>query len=843
QGPTQPVQPPTSKPAVQSSCLVVFLGIFIAAGVFLTIFFWPHPSANQHSIDAHLVSPPFIGSNTMLYGEYFTPDEVLIISIDQSFNAVAQGAKHQATMNLAGLTSSQTPQDQTNEGFRLTVGKNGIFTTPIWVSNSWMAGSQHKIFIYDQQFKLLKTIAFNATQRTFQASLQGCATNAITIGPVLEDATKPATTSVALCTTGNGPVTWSAQANAPWLTLPQNGQVQAPARGSLLLQASAKGLQPGSYKTTLNLSSKESRVTVTLDVYFSVLKKGTNTKPSPTPVTSHAGVIPEVQPHVSCLSVDQNTLSFSALERQKNMLYHALLLSNCGDTGTWSGTVKTDNGQSWLQIGAAPSVLAPGGNKDIAIDVSSANLTQGSYKGHVQFWMGKESRQIDVTFTVYKQPQTSCLNVSPQSLLLRGVSGQNSVDSRVFLANCGAAGRWTGSVQTNDYTNWLTIATGKHTLKEGELQPIDLNASALQLWPGVYTARIILREGMSTVQINVTFVVEAPCFRVSSRPLFFHTREGDDSPTAQSIWIENCGTRGAWYASAITNNGADWLHIDQSNGLLKAGGVQQISVSVSNDHVKGGIYTGQILIATGPTLSVIPVTFFVQPPHPPRDCISVSDSELDFTVTQGQGESDAQTLTIGNCGSKGRWNASVGDDVSWLHLSSTGNFLQSQQDNTIQITTSGAKLKKGTYEAHVRFTLGTSSRTVTIHLTVQPPAIVTCIRADTPSISLTGYLNSHELVLTDQVKPQIQVDNCGDAGDWNIQFAQSDDPTSWLHLGKTTGALDKHRGDTIPFTVSSKGVTPGCSYTITLIATITTANGEQDSTQITVTLNIMSPPE
>jgi hypothetical protein len=845
QGAVQPPPPPSvPRPSIRPPCLVTIIIVFVAVGAFFVLFFWPHPLKSV-PLDAHLVSPPFIGSNAMLYGEYFTPDEVLIVSVDQSFDSVAQSSPSHMLMSLNGLQSSQAQQDQTNEGHRLIVGKNGAFTIPVWVSTGWTAGSEHKIFIYNQQFKLLKTVSFNAAQRTLDASLQGCTTNAITIGPVLEGTTKPVTTSVTLCTTGDGPVTWSAQASASWLHVPSNGLIQAPTRNILPLQASAKGLQPGTYKTILNLSSRESKVTVVLDVSFSVLKKGTNLKflTLRAPVTASGEAIPIVKPNISCLSLDQSTLSFSALEQQPNNLYHPLVLSNCGDMGTWSGAVQTDNGQSWLQIGTTSGILASGTNREITVNASSANLRQGNYKGHIQFKIGTQSSQINVIFTVYKKALTSCINVSPQSLFLNGIAGQSSVNARVFLANCGAAGHWAGNVQTNDYTNWLTIATGQHMLKEGELQPIDFNASALQLGPGVYTARVSLIEGSSTVQIAVQFMVEAPCFHITSRPLFFTAIEGSANPASQTIRIENCGTSGAWYASTSTNNGTDWLHVDTSDGTLNAKGVQQITVSISNDQVKRGVYTGQILIATGPILSVIPVTFLVRPSDRPRnDCLTVSNSDLDFTVTQGQGESDPQALTIGNCSDhKGRWHAIVADNSSWLHLSSQGDLLESQQTSTIQITASGAKLKTGTHQSSITFTLGTSLSTVEIHLTVQPPAIITCIKSDSPSISLTLNLSPGEVRIEsaqDTAKSQIKIDNCGDAGNWNMQLVQTEEITDWLHLEKTQGALDRNQGDTIPFTAFSYGLDIG-SYTATVQATITTANGAQDSVQIPVTLNVV----
>ncbi len=179
--------------------------------------------------------------------------------------------------------------------------------------------------------------------------------------------------------------------------------------------------------------------------------------------------------------------------------------------------------------------------------------------------------------------------------------------------------------------------------------------------------------------------------------------------------ITNCGSTNSWYASASTDDGADWLTINKTYGQLPTNASQRIAVIVSGAQLHKGTYTGHILFIMGASTTTVRVTFIVA--DKPL-CISPNTDSLEFTSFQGENP-DPQVVTIGNCGStQGTWTSSV-NGTAWIGTDPPSGDLKSQEAQDIRVSLSSKQLPVGTYRGRITFSMGSNSRDVQILLTIK----------------------------------------------------------------------------------------------------------------------------
>ncbi len=822
-------------------CLVVVVVSSILASIIIAIMiaFFPqtHPSSSPF---AELIGAPILGKTMVLHGGNFVPGEIVTYTIDVRLGASPQGnalAGPSHGMNTNALLFAPHPVQSPTLQHK-TVGSDGAFNATIFIDPSWPASSTHTVYVYNQDSKLIRSLPFTVVVLIAQTGLVGCVSGAdpIILGPISEGSNQRGSKTITLCTTGSGLVDWTARWDQQWLQLDHSGQITAPQHGQVTFSASANGLKPGSYTTPVIFSSQQSSVKVLLSVTLVILKKASSVNTS--------------LPGTACVSATPQSLSFANTAMQSNTLLQRVTLNNCGNAVTWSASVSTNDGKQWLGINSSRGTLQSGGLQDIIIAASSANLPPGTFTGHVNFNMGSSNGEVQVTFKVRPPPQAPpCINVNSQPLIFMGFAGQSDPSSQqVTLANCGAAGHWAASIVTDDGVNWLNINPAGGDLKEGGTQQVSVIVSSTPLLAnkGTYRGTITFAMGSSIVTVNVTFIVKPQCIRAGPQSLLFESTAGQGDPSPQSVTIANCGAGGKWFGSVSTNDGANWLNINQSSSNLNVGIAQGIAVNVSGAQLSPGIYTGQVLFAVGSSTAAVRVTFIVKQP---KQCISVNTDALNFTSIQDQGDPEPQTVTIGPCGGTGIWSSSISTDngAPWISTGSSGGELKGGTFQDISIRLSTVGLSVGKHVGYITFSIGSSSKNVKITLLVQPRLSTACISPAQRSLTFTSIavVNSATSGTNSiqESRPGSQTEgitNCGDTGSWSVPVPSvTDDGVNWLGVKSVRGDLQAGESTGVAVTVDSNSLKAG-TYTATIPFIITTKAGATATARVGVTLTVSS---
>jgi len=301
-----------------------------------------------------------------------------------------------------------------------------------------------------------------------------------------------------------------------------------------------------------------------------------------------------------------------------------------------------------------------------------------------------------------------------------------------------------------------------------------------------------------------------PVIGVSSPSFSFSARQGEGSPTMQTLTVTNIGQGTLnWNATAT----AAWLTLGPASG--KDTGA--ITVTATAGSLPIGIYNATItLSAAGATAVTIPVNLTVEAaPIPPT--IGTSPATLSFTAVQGGSISSSQTVSISNTGG-GLLSWLASEDASWLGISPTSGT----GNGSVTVTTTPGSLTAGTYNTLVTINAANAaSVSIPISLTVTAPS--TTVVLSPSSLIFSGVQGG--------TNPAGQTVVVNSNGNWTVG---SNAP--WLTLSPASGngngsiaanvALSSAVVGTnnATITVTSGGVTRTISATLTLSAASLTAS-------------------
>ncbi|HEY6886160.1 MAG TPA: choice-of-anchor D domain-containing protein, partial [Solirubrobacter sp.] len=543
-----------------------------------------------------------------------------------------------------------------------------------------------------------------------------------------EGGSNPASKTVSVSNSGGGSLSFTASADAAWLSV-------TPASGSapkdLTVSADLAGRQAGTYTghVTVDAGAGGTKtVTVTLTVA------------APPPA----------------LSVSASTLSFSATRGAANPATQSFSVTNAGG-GTLSYSASDD--AAWL----AETPAAGSAPQSVTASVDTSGLASGSYTGHVTVDAGAAgTKTVTVTLTVVEPP--AVLSVSPASLSFSGTEGaSNPASKTVTVSNTGGGSL---SFTTASDAAWLSVTPASGSA------PRDLAVSAdlAGRQAGTYTGHVTIDAGAAgtkTVTVTLTVAAPPPALAVSTSTLSFTATRGAANPATQSFTISNSG--GGSLAYALSDD-AGWLSEAPATGSAP----QSVTTSVDTTGLASGSYTKHITVDAGAAgTKTLTVTLTVA--DPPA-ALAVSTSALSFSATRGAANPATQSLTISNTGG-GTLSYTASDDAAWLsETPATGTAPQSV---TAAVDTSG--LASGSYTAHVTVDAGAAgTKTVTVTLTVaDPPPALALSATDLAFSGTQGSANPASKTVT--------VTNTGGG---TLSFTASSD-AAWLTVTPGSGTAPK----------------------------------------------------
>src|SRR5205807_2353433 len=109
----------------------------------------------------------------------------------------------------------------------------------------------------------------------------------------------------------------------------------------------------------------------------SVLQVANPTPSSETPTTSPNPITTLISR--PCIHVDQSSLQFAGVAGQSDPVAQTVILTNCGDSGTWSGSPVTSGGANWLSVSPGGGSLNNGATQPVTVTASNlgAHLAAG----------------------------------------------------------------------------------------------------------------------------------------------------------------------------------------------------------------------------------------------------------------------------------------------------------------------------------------------------------------------------------------------------------------------------------------------------------------------------------
>ena len=808
------------------SVLMAMVGVVVIGGL-SALFLLPLLRGHAQSPAATLLLNGSVvpGGSIAIQGRNFTPGGTITFTIDGQAASAASGtlatqAHLPVTASAAAL--AQVVQQVTyarSTGSAIVVKSDGSFEMTVQINPNWPIGSSHVLVAREQssgQQARLTIVIPHPAQLTSCASATGV--TSLVLGPVTEGQAQPVSTGFTLCTQGSGIVQWTASWNrqqTKWLTVEQNGSIQAPLSKPLTISASASGLKAGSYNALVTFTDQQG-LKVALQVTLLVRPAGAT----------------------ACLNTSQQSLTFSAVQGLASPATQQVTLTNCGTSGSWTATAHTDDGAHWLNVSPASGQLNAKASSAVSVAVASSALAQGIYTGQVTVKAGSGIAVVNVTLNVQPSPKSpSCMSVAPQALTFSATQGQgNPAAQMVTIGDCGPAANWSATASTADGANWLTVNPARGNLSTNTSDNVFIAVSGAGLQTGTYTGQVTLKMGSSTQTVSVSFTLvqqqPKPCLQASSTALPFTATQGQGDPAPQTVTLTNCGPNGSW--SASTANNSSWLTISPANSSLSAGAAQSVTISASIAGLRAGTYSDSISFAlttsSGATRQTVSVTLTVQPPPP---CISASPGSLAFTGTQGQADPAAQTVMLTNCGADGSWSASATN--SWLAINPSSSTLSASASQRVSVGVSLAGLKAGTYTDTITFTITTSTGTnqaaVSVTLTVQSPP-PPCLQISSGSLTFSATQGQ-----SDPTPQSVTLTNCGADGSWSASTANG---SSWLNISPANSALSAGTAQGVTVSPSIANLSAN-TYTDTITFTLTNSGGTTQQT-VTVSLTVLPPP-
>ncbi len=277
---------------------------------------------------------------------------------------------------------------------------------------------------------------------------------------------------------------WTANANASWLTVSPGSGTIARETDQLTVSVNASGLAAGNYRASLVIATSGGR------------KGSTTSVPVTLTVTSEA-VAPAI-------GLSPTSLSFSGIAGGTNPAAKTISVSNTGGgTLTWTAS---DNA-SWLT--ASPTSGTNSGSVTVGVNLSG--VPAGTYSGVVTISAtGATTKTVPVSLTVAAATTSGgTIGFSPTALTFTGtVGGTNPTAKTVGVTNPGGG---TLSWTVGDNAGWLSVSpTSGTTTTETDQLTASVNLSGLAA--GTYNGVITIAATGATnspQQIPVTLTLTA----------------------------------------------------------------------------------------------------------------------------------------------------------------------------------------------------------------------------------------------------------------------------------------------------------------------------------------------
>src|SRR5713226_5175881 len=293
---------------------------------------------------------------------------------------------------------------------------------------------------------------------------------------------------VTITNSGGSPLKWSTSitlfANSSWLSAVPTGGTIAPGQtGKATINVTTSKLTPGTYAGQITLKGLDTN--------------GSAAPGSPQTVTVNL----VIQPPCAISQPSSGALSFSAVQGAANPTPQTVTFMGVGAC-TWPVTWSTNvsSAANWLTVTKTNSIMGTGQSGSIAVAVTLAGLSAGTYQRTVSISAtdasGAAIQGSPQPFTVTLTILPPCTLSSQASLAFAVAQGQTATAQTVAVSETGTCARpvsWTATAGQS----WLVLAAASGT-DSGGGSALSVNVTTANLVPGTYTGTITIAATDST---------------------------------------------------------------------------------------------------------------------------------------------------------------------------------------------------------------------------------------------------------------------------------------------------------------------------------------------------------
>ncbi len=305
----------------------------------------------------------------------------------------------------------------------------------------------------------------------------------------------------------------------------------------------------------------------------------------------------------------------------------------------------------------------------------------------------------------------------------------------------------------------------------------------------------------------------AETITVAPTSLSFSYNVGASVPASQPLAVST-SDNAAYSASALTNDGRQWLLLNPATGATPG----TINVSVNPVGLNPGPYSGTITVSGPNSVTTVPVSLTVG-----GGGLTLSPTSLTFNVPQNYGFGAPQYIQVTSSAGAATFTASGYSDSNWLVVDTPSGTTP----GAVTVRVNDSSLLQGTYSGYVTVQTSPSNATqVPVTLTVGAPAAFQIAPSSMSfSYSIGNAVPAAQIVnvksLTSAVQTFSTVTSTTDGAPWLLATAN----------GPTPG--------TVSVSISPGTLVPG---TYNGVVNITPATAAASPQPVLVSLTVLPAP-
>ena len=328
------------------------------------------------------------------------------------------------------------------------------------------------------------------------------------------------------------------------------------------------------------------------------------------------------------LSVAPGLLRFHGRTANPGTRQQTFLLRHEGGSGAIPFSLTVVGKSPWIVgVDASAQTVLVGNPAQVTVTVDTHGLEAGTYRDAIRVTtsLAAPFDQFDIPVTLVIADQGASMSLSLNGVRFATIQGnQSSRTQRIFVRNLGDTGttvNWTAQAVRG--ADLVTLTNTHDTSTPGNQSSFTVHLSN--------TAASSAGDKFALIQVSDPQSQNAPQFVVvvadvapSGTPpvpepdpagLVFATSSGGAAPAAQQVTVNTTSADPvSFFASTLTDDGANWLSVKPASGTTSQTSPAQISVSVTPGTLSPGIYTGTVNIGIGAIVRGVLVTMILQAP-------------------------------------------------------------------------------------------------------------------------------------------------------------------------------------------------------------------------------------